>query len=108
MDVFEGFDNFYRLAPPPIPISPPSTGCLYCFLTRSSCCSCSSFRTSFIILKRLICARVSRVLRAVGITPGGMGAEAQEPEADPGMAAAAEAGAVPAEGEAAPAAAPAA
>jgi hypothetical protein len=47
-------------------------------------------------------------MRSVGITPGGMGAEAQEPDADPGMAAAAEAGAVPAEGEAAPAPAPAA
>ena len=46
-------------------------------------------------------------MRSVGITPGGMGAEAQEPEAAPDMAAAAEAGAVPAEGEAAPAAAPA-
>jgi hypothetical protein len=45
-------------------------------------------------------------MRSVGITPGGMGAEAQEPEADPAMAAAAEAGAAPAEGEAAPADAP--
>jgi hypothetical protein len=45
-------------------------------------------------------------MRSVGITPGGMGADAQEPEADPAMAAAAEAGAAPAEGEAAPADAP--
>jgi len=45
-------------------------------------------------------------MRSVGITPGGMGAAAQEPEADPAMAAAAEAGAAPAEGEAAPADAP--
>ena len=45
-------------------------------------------------------------MRSVGITPGGMGAEAQEPDADPAMAAAAEAGAAPAEGEAAPADAP--
>jgi hypothetical protein len=45
-------------------------------------------------------------MRSVGITPGGMGAEAQEPEADPDMAAAAEAGAAPAEGEVAPADAP--
>jgi len=44
----------------------------------------------------------------VGITPGGMGAEGTEAEAAPDMAAAAEAGAVPAEGEVAPAAAPAA
>ncbi len=48
----------------------------------------------------------SGAMRSVGITPGGMGAEAQEPEADPAMAAAAEAGAAPAEGEAAPADAP--
>jgi hypothetical protein len=45
-------------------------------------------------------------MRSVGITPGGMGAEAQEPEADPAMAAAAETGAAPADGEAAPADAP--
>ena len=45
-------------------------------------------------------------MRSVGITPGGMGAEAAEPEAAPEMAAAAEAGAAPAEGEAAPAEAP--
>jgi hypothetical protein len=42
-------------------------------------------------------------MRSVGITPGGMSAEAQEPEADPEMAAAAEAGAAPEGGEAAPA-----
>jgi hypothetical protein len=45
-------------------------------------------------------------MRSVGITPGGMGAEATEGEAAPDMAAAAEAGAAPAEGEAAPADAP--
>jgi hypothetical protein len=47
-------------------------------------------------------------MRSVGITPGGMGAEAAEGEATPDMAAEAEAAAAPAEGEAAPAAAPAA
>jgi hypothetical protein len=47
-------------------------------------------------------------MRSVGITPGGMGAEAQEGEADPAMAAEAEVGTAPAEGEAAPAPAPAA
>jgi multidrug efflux pump subunit AcrB len=44
-------------------IGASAAGALYCVRTESNFCSCSSLRTSFMILRRLSCFKVSLVLR---------------------------------------------